>query len=251
VVLKDPDQYYLDLSNPLEVVKTVVYVTLTIVGDTFVTYRCYIVWNRKWYVVAVPVLLLAGEAASGYVASNDFSKTRPGAEIFLANLKPWVTSFFSLTFTTNVLCTSLLAYRILRIRSRVRKMNQTNSRVNSVVVIVVESAAIYSMSVLSLLVAYLMDSNVQYTILDLTSPIIGIAFTGIILRVSLGISSQETGLSGSRGSSSRSRGNERYPGSMNTMPLSVNLAQLVEMTKDDDLQDAHTLGSMGNKHMMA
>ncbi|KAJ6521967.1 hypothetical protein DFH09DRAFT_1330859 [Mycena vulgaris] len=43
------------------------------------------------------------------------SKTPPGGQVFLPNFAPWITSFLSLTFSTNVLCTSSLSYRILRI----------------------------------------------------------------------------------------------------------------------------------------
>ncbi|KAJ7756526.1 hypothetical protein B0H14DRAFT_2977575 [Mycena olivaceomarginata] len=208
------EEYYLNLANPLQAAKTAVYVTLTLVGDSFAIFRCYIVWGRKRYITGAPLLLLAGTAVGGYGATVAFSRTARGSQVFLTNLLPWITSFLSLTFCTNVFCTSFLAYRILRIQRQVRGISQGNQATNAVV-IVVESAALYSFSILSLLIAYLMDSNAQYTVLDLTSPLIGIAFTAIILRVSLGLSSQDSGES------------NRTPVGL-PRSMSINVTQLVE-----------------------
>lgn len=71
--------YYSNLSNPLQAAKTAIYVILTLVGDGFAVsrcilhllashahikipqiYRCYVVWNRKWYIIPGPLLLLCG-----------------------------------------------------------------------------------------------------------------------------------------------------------------------------------------------
>lgn len=222
--------YYLDLSNPLQAAKTAVYVTLTLVGDAFVIYRCFVVWGRKWHITFVPILLWLGTAVGGYGATVAFSKTPQGGQVFLPNLAPWITSFLSLTFSTNVLCTSLLAYRILRIQQQIRGIGQGQWAID-VLAIIVESAALYSFSVLSLLIAYCLNSNAQYTVLDFTSPLIGIAFTAIILRVSLGLSSHETAISSPSTIFFRSQPTERNP--MGNRQLAVNVSHLVEMTKND------------------
>ncbi|KAJ7281456.1 hypothetical protein C8J57DRAFT_1500155 [Mycena rebaudengoi] len=223
------NNYYLNLSHPLQVAKTAVYVTLTLVGDSFAIFRCYVV-GGKWYITIVLLNLLAGTAVSGYGATVAFSRTARGSEVFLSQLVPWITAFLTTTFVTNV-C-SFLAYRILRIQWRVRdiKMGTTNGAI-----IIVESAALYSFSVLAVLIAYLMNSNAQYTLLDLTSPLIGIAFTAIVLRVSLGLSSQESVVSShSLGIHPRGYENARQPvnNRASTM-LTVNVTHVVEMTKDD------------------
>ncbi|KAJ7234072.1 hypothetical protein C8J57DRAFT_1531854 [Mycena rebaudengoi] len=81
----------------------------------------------------------------------------------------------------------------------------------NVAVIVVESAALYSFSILSLLI--------EYTVLDLTSPLIGIAFTAIILRVGLGLSGQD------------SRILRRT--AVRNQPLSINVTRLAETSLTD------------------
>ena len=52
------------LSNPTYIAKDVIYVTQTIIGDAFVTYRLFVVWNRSWPVVVFPILLLLGAAGA-------------------------------------------------------------------------------------------------------------------------------------------------------------------------------------------
>ncbi|KAG7444135.1 uncharacterized protein BT62DRAFT_934310 [Guyanagaster necrorhizus] len=222
-------QYYLDLSNPLQAAKTAIYVTLTLVGDGFVIYRCFIVWNRKWYIVPGPLLLLCGTAVGGFGATVAFSRAAPGAEVFLPNIVPWITSFISMTLSTNVVCTSLITYRILSIQRAVRGVIQVNLG-HSALMMVVESAAVYSASVLSLMITYTLGSNAQYTVLDLTSPLIGITFTVIILRVSLGISSRDlTALS----QSGQDRSAPQSFSLNRRTPVAVNVSHLVEMDSGD------------------
>ncbi|PBK67234.1 hypothetical protein ARMSODRAFT_1086201 [Armillaria solidipes] len=219
-------QYYSDLSNPLQAAKTAIYVTLTLVGDGFVIYRCFIVWNRRWYIVPGPILLLCGTGVGGFGATVAFSRAAPGAEVFLPNIVPWITSFISMTLCTNIVCTSLIAYRIISIQRAVRGVIQVNLA-RSALMMVVESAAVYSASVLSLMITYTLGSNAQYTVLDLTAPLIGITFTIIILRVSLGISSRElTALS--QTGLDHSAGPQSFSLSRRT-PVAVNVSHLVEM----------------------
>ncbi|KAK0503646.1 hypothetical protein EDD18DRAFT_1098994 [Armillaria luteobubalina] len=220
-------QYYSDLSNPLQAAKTAIYVILTLVGDGFVIYRCFVVWNRRWYIIPGPILLLCGTGVGGFGATVAFSHAAPGAEVFLPNIVPWITSFISMTLSTNIVCTS---YRIISIQRAVRDVIQVNLA-RSALMMVVESAAVYSASVLSLMITYTLGSNAQYTVLDLTAPLIGITFTIIILRVSLGISSRElTALS--QTGYDRSAAPQSFSLNRRT-PVAVNVSHLVEMDSGD------------------
>ncbi|KIY70508.1 hypothetical protein CYLTODRAFT_419732 [Cylindrobasidium torrendii FP15055 ss-10] len=189
-----PEEYYLTLSNPLQVAKTAVYATMTLVGDAFVIYRVYIVWNRNWWIVLMPLFLLAGTGVAGYGATYMFTKATPGSPVFEGSFKSWVTSFIAFTLITNISCTFIIALRIMNIQRGVKRsatQQAAKMPVHSVLTMLLESAAIYSVSVLVFMITYVCESNSQYIILDMISPIIGITFTFIILRVSLGISSRE------------------------------------------------------------
>ncbi|KAF9459672.1 hypothetical protein BDZ94DRAFT_1267757 [Collybia nuda] len=209
-----PLQYYQNVSNPLQVAKTAVYVTLTLTGDSFVIYRCYVVWNRTWWIVILPILLWMATGAVGFATTHAFYETKKGG-IFLVNLVPLVTSFICMTLSTNVVCTALIAYRILRSQLEIRKFrdHHQSSHVYSAVIILLESAGIYSSSLVALVAVYLLHSNGQFIILDITAQLLGITFSMIILRVALGISSggrnDTSGQSGLTSDNSSSRMNRR------------------------------------------
>ncbi|TRM58212.1 hypothetical protein BD626DRAFT_573846 [Schizophyllum amplum] len=176
--------FYADLSAPSYAAKTAVYVMLTFVGDTFVTYRTWVVWARNYYVAILPALMCIGTLSVGSVATAKFTVLKAGDLIFAASLVPWVTSFIIMSLGTNVLCTLLIAARILATQRRLAD-SYISTRITSALALVVESAAAYSAALIALVTVYLIGSNGQYAILDLTAPLIGITFAMIIIRVSL------------------------------------------------------------------
>lgn len=59
-----------------------------------------------------------------------------------------------------------------------------------ILIVIVESGAIYATGVLSILMAYLSGSNGQYAVLDAVSPVMGIVFCLTILQVHFRIGSK-------------------------------------------------------------
>ncbi|KAJ7673978.1 hypothetical protein DFH06DRAFT_1445528 [Mycena polygramma] len=182
--------YYGDVSNPLEIAKTAVYVCITLTGDFFMIYRCFVIYNRKWAVVALPILLWFGTGVSGFGATHSFELARSDGVFFQASA-PWVTSFFSLSLSLNIICTGAIAYRILGTRMAMHKRNAQNSRVYSALIIFLESAGIYSSSLTVLLVLYVLGTNAQYIVLDVVNSLIGITFSMILLRIAMANSASE------------------------------------------------------------
>ncbi|KAH7874738.1 uncharacterized protein C8R40DRAFT_1046619, partial [Lentinula edodes] len=179
-----PAAFFNILSNFTQVFGSAIYVTQTLVGDSVVLVRCYIVWGRQWYIVACPALLLLGSTASGIGILYSFAHIED-AEVFALQLQDWIVSFFSLTLSTNFICTALVAYRIWYINRAV--MNFTHHSWNPVMLLVIESGAIYSATLLSLLILYKAESWFQYVLLDAISPIVGLVFSMIIVRIGLGL----------------------------------------------------------------
>lgn len=73
-----------------------------------------------------------------------------------------------MTFATNVICTVLVAYRIWYI-NRKQLVASRNRRLRPLMLLIVESGAIYSATLLVLLILYNADSWFQYVILDSVS----------------------------------------------------------------------------------
>ncbi|KIM90157.1 hypothetical protein PILCRDRAFT_173807 [Piloderma croceum F 1598] len=57
-----PEKYYAIVNTALDRTKTSTYVSETLLADTLLVYRTYIVWGRKYWVVIVPILLLGSDA---------------------------------------------------------------------------------------------------------------------------------------------------------------------------------------------
>ena len=56
--------FYSVISSPTEVAKNVLYISMTLIADSFVTYRLYMVWNRTWWILVCPTILLFATAGA-------------------------------------------------------------------------------------------------------------------------------------------------------------------------------------------
>jgi len=190
---KDAVTYLNDLEKSTYVVKNAVHVMQTLLGDGFVIYRVYIVWNYKRWIVGPPLVLLVASCVTGIYTIVSEARLAPSAPVFA--LKNWVSTFFSITLFTNFSCTALIAYKIWSTTRQTGQLLSTSgvhSRSTfSALMIVVESGAIYSISLVTLLATFLSGSWSQYIALDAVVQIIGIVFTLIIVRIGLGLSSEK------------------------------------------------------------
>ncbi|OSD05842.1 hypothetical protein PYCCODRAFT_1361691, partial [Trametes coccinea BRFM310] len=179
-----PAAFFNQLSEFTQIFGSTVYVVQTIIGDGVVLYRCYMVWSDV-RIVLLPLVLLLGSIASGIGILYSFARVVPEAEIFVDELQSWIVSFFSLTLATNILCTGLVALRIWRLNRAIMKFARRSYR--PILFLVLESGAVYSLTLTALVVLYKTGSWFQYVLLDSISPIVGLVFSMIIIRVGLGI----------------------------------------------------------------
>ncbi|KAE9411495.1 hypothetical protein BT96DRAFT_983229 [Gymnopus androsaceus JB14] len=173
-----PAAFFNMLSNFTQIFGSTIYVAQTLLV------RCYIVWGRQLSIVAFPILLLLGSTVCGIGILYSFAHIGD-AEVFALQLQDWIVSFFSLTLSTNIICTALVAYRIWYVNRSV--ISFSNHSWSPVMLLVVESGAIYSVTLLSLLILYKTESWFQYVLLDAISPIVGLVFSMIIVRIGLGL----------------------------------------------------------------
>ncbi|KAF9026017.1 hypothetical protein BDZ89DRAFT_1135045 [Hymenopellis radicata] len=99
------------------------------IADAIVIWRCWIIWGSNWLIILVPCLI------------NIVGRFQDGGERTLYNVN-WNFVYFAMTLATNGLCTLLIVFRILRVSGpRARTYR-------GVIEILVESAALYSVSYL-------------------------------------------------------------------------------------------------------
>jgi len=191
VIFKDapggPGAFFNHLSEFTQIFGSTLYVAQTLVGDGVALYRCYLVWGNRLWIIVFPTVLLMGSTATGIGVLFSFAKVVPEANIFVEELQHWILSFFSLTLATNLICTGLIAYRFWYINRKTLMPISDHTR--SIWLLIIESGAIYSATLMTLLILYKSESWFQYVILDAVSPIVGLVFSTIILRTSLGLTS--------------------------------------------------------------
>ncbi|PFH47786.1 hypothetical protein AMATHDRAFT_122242, partial [Amanita thiersii Skay4041] len=193
VVFKDepggPAAFFNQLSEFTQLFGSTIYITQTIVGDAVVLYRCYQVWGRRFEIVAFPFLLLLGTTTSGIGILYTFARVVPNAEVFVIQSRNWSLPFASLSLATNIIATGLVAFRIWYINRRTIVF--TGHDLRPIMLLIIESGAVYSTTLLALLILYNVGSWFEYVLLDavrskfLSST--GLVFSMIIIRIGLGI----------------------------------------------------------------
>ncbi|RDB26826.1 hypothetical protein Hypma_005347 [Hypsizygus marmoreus] len=222
-----------------------IYVAQTLLGDSVVLLRCYLVWGSRLAVVAFPFLLLLGSTVTGIGILYSFARVVPQAEIFVVELSQWIVAFFSMTLATNIICTgtppasfpgslaipklatALVAYRIWSINRTSISFSEHSLR--PIMLLVIESGAIYSATLTALLILYKTESWFQYVLLDAVSPIVvRLVFSMVIVRIGLGITTT-TGETGDFGGVSTLQASGEFSGNAKNFG-SIGKTERVELT---------------------
>ncbi|KAI0700388.1 hypothetical protein C8T65DRAFT_709697 [Cerioporus squamosus] len=184
------------LGSPFGAAKFGIYVTQTLVGDGFMIYRAYVVWDRLVRIAVVPMAPLLAQSLGTMSRSREpppcssMSDSGPSCVDALAK------AFFLLSFATNLLSTGLIMKRILWSKIDVQGYYPEDSPVRSVkwraFESILQSAAIYSVASLSLAVTAFISPTIAFPACHSVFPsIIGIVFLLIVVRICLNTSPSE------------------------------------------------------------
>jgi len=178
-----PIAYWSNLQSGLEVSQASSQTAISIIGDGMVIYRVWVVYNRNYKVLVLPILSFIGTTVCSIASVIYIGKASAGANVFyLPKLEIWLPAFFGMTFATSVLCSALIAGRLWYIHKWVH-ISRTTNTLTTVLRIVIESASIYALTMLLYLGTYVAKKNVSIIFGDMVSPVIGIAFSLITIRV--------------------------------------------------------------------
>ncbi|EGO01342.1 hypothetical protein SERLA73DRAFT_87928, partial [Serpula lacrymans var. lacrymans S7.3] len=182
--------YYYGLYDTWEnVFKSGTYVAVTVVSDAFILYRSFIVWGRSYLITTIPFMLFLADIAIGIFWVYTLSLVLPGENVFADALSVRVKTFYSITLAMNVICTTLIAYKIWRIQRAVAPFAKGNENdLSRVVAIIVESGSVYSAVLVVMIATYTSGSPAMFIFLNSISPVIGIVFSSVIVRVGMGVS---------------------------------------------------------------
>jgi len=183
-----PIAYFNDLGRWDNIAHYAIHAVMTWTGDFLVIYRCFIVWDTNYYIIALPAVLLVMSFIANSVTLYLFTQVRSGT-IFSPTLIHWMDTIYALAFCQIVLTTGLLAYRLWRSDRAFLALGLrspgTRSSLMPIIRIVIESAMIYIIEMLVLIILYTLGHNSLFIVQEAIVPSVGIVFTTISVRLAM------------------------------------------------------------------
>ncbi|KAI0708198.1 hypothetical protein C8T65DRAFT_708585 [Cerioporus squamosus] len=184
-----PGAYFSDVSTPPNVAKVTIHSVNSILGDSIVVWRCWHVWGGNWRVCILPTLLIFASAVCGFAQAIIFAEAKSVHSAFADELEKWNGSLFGLSLTTNVVVTTLIAARIWYMNRELGVIGPF--RYTRALVLIIESAMIYSAALVIEITLYFIGSNAFYIVYDPIAQLTGIVPTMIIIMSVLGLTSSD------------------------------------------------------------
>ncbi|KAH6885078.1 hypothetical protein BKA70DRAFT_1204915 [Coprinopsis sp. MPI-PUGE-AT-0042] len=155
-------------------------------GDALVIYRCFLIWQRSFWVIAIPLLLFFFTIGA-QVTNFWWVRHQSDVRHILGGRWPFLNLTFPLYFAQNVLTTGLILFKIWS-RYKRGKASGLPAPLNtpsliSIMRIIVESAALYTALMLVMVVLRALDHPVRLLIHCVLVPTIGITFTLMAFRM--------------------------------------------------------------------
>ncbi|THU83044.1 hypothetical protein K435DRAFT_734296 [Dendrothele bispora CBS 962.96] len=250
-----PLEYYADLSQLTEVVKTGFLMATIAMSDAMIIYRLWVVWGHNPYVVIFPLLTLIGLAVCGVGITYQFTQYFPGLDVFNSDAGRWITSDCVFTLCTNLYSTVMIAFRFWKAEKNLAEaaIVRSGMGLKDVLMILVESAAIYTSWNILFFASYQSRSNLQFTAVDCWPEVAGIAF--MLINVRAGFRTNQASnqsLPSTTGSSQFSSVyRDRIPrvpystSKHQMVPLSVNITTVTDTNQETDFEqgknDVHSM----------
>ncbi|THH32128.1 hypothetical protein EUX98_g2071 [Antrodiella citrinella] len=218
------------------VFKDTIYATTELLGDAISIYRCWVIWERNWKVVAFPILLLFVSIGSGYTVCGLYTVIRTTKTVFDGRLASWVSTFYAVAVVQSSITTGLMMYRIWQAEKRTASYRTGQSPLRPVLWILLESAALLVVVEIVLLALYTADYNCQYLLLEPVTPIVGITFTSITLRIGLRARRESNGVVSSSARHDTPFGTVGRS-TIAMRPIAINVTQDIEASHDPTVSD--------------
>ncbi|KAH9042526.1 hypothetical protein EDB85DRAFT_1071704 [Lactarius pseudohatsudake] len=161
----------------------------SVLGDSIVIWRAWVVWGRQLSVVLAPLVLLFGVAFSSFGAAVAQSRALADPS-YLTVFNIFMIALPSLTLATNVTATALILWRVW---ASVRKVEHHGAvthgtvRLHRLLNILIESGGLYCLTWLLLLCFNLIGYPASHVFLSIIGQLTGIYPTLIIVLVSINL----------------------------------------------------------------
>ncbi|KAJ3558402.1 hypothetical protein NM688_g951 [Phlebia brevispora] len=193
---------FVNLTDGLYLASSWVYITVTVIGDSFMVYRLYVVWGRGYWIILFPALIVIGVTGDSITIVVDLGASHANTPIW-ESAGNTVTAMFVLLLVDNLYCTALIAYKLWRSNLNLTSVGIPAKTTMKVAHVVVQSAALYSTCLALTLGFYLATSNAQFVLIAINTQVVGIVFCLIMLPGALN-STGTPNVTAERGSASNS-----------------------------------------------
>jgi len=217
-------KYFADLTMKKQIAATALFEFQVIVADFILVYRLYHVWKPHWWLCIIPSLAWVGVWISTGFLLFSMGHAELSIGVFQEKVKRWITSSFACTISNNVYCTLAIIFRLWKSHQSVAHATP-NSYIWRVLRVFVESASLLTIFMTVTFITFLGGFNVQYTLLDATSPVVGISFLLIMLRLTF---NRHTTPNASNNTISQRGASSNYP----LRSINVNVAQHIDVDSD-------------------
>ncbi|EJD43900.1 hypothetical protein AURDEDRAFT_114458 [Auricularia subglabra TFB-10046 SS5] len=183
-----PEAYWALITTPEKTLGQAGQIAGVALADGMTVYRCWAIWDRRWTVVLVPTLTLVATFVSSVVFVTLQHHVDVQTSIFDKMVTQWTEAWLASSLITTGICTLLITWRLVRVQTSLREsgahIGAGNRTVTSrVVVILIESAAIYSINNLLYCVLYAVNQVPETWFSGMESTVASITFSLIIIRV--------------------------------------------------------------------
>ncbi|KAJ8501506.1 hypothetical protein ONZ45_g12128 [Pleurotus djamor] len=180
-----PLDFVLRIDRWDSVLVSTLYTTQEVLGGIVAVYQCFVLWNKNWRVITLPVLLLSGKIAIGYTSCAMFSLRGANQSVFAPSIHSWIQAFYYLAVFQNFTTTSLMGYRIWNTRRKSSPYQTKKDTLLPLLRIVIECPALQLATEILLLILFSRGRIEHYIIFQMVTPIVGISFNAVIIRVRL------------------------------------------------------------------
>ncbi|KAK0465889.1 uncharacterized protein EV420DRAFT_1636451 [Desarmillaria tabescens] len=118
----------------------------TILADSTIIWRCWVVWGRRWLTVLLPVLLLISGTVFKIISTYEISTITAAYPLGFALYSAFI-------LATTLWCTVLIIYRIVTV-ARGSDTGSGFRTYSHVIEIMVESSALYSLTLILYVIFY-------------------------------------------------------------------------------------------------
>ncbi|KAJ4470905.1 hypothetical protein J3R30DRAFT_3710861 [Lentinula aciculospora] len=181
-----PKDYFNILSGAEALAKNSAYVTITLIADAFLTFRCWAAFGKNYLVIVLPSALYIGNLATACWALVTFKEAEDPTTgvVIVAEVISRVKYMYITTLCLNVYCSLAIATRIWLVQ---RQSTGTSGHLlRNAMTIITESAALYSVFLIILITSAALENPLMYAVLNPMPSIIGFVFSSIIVRVGSG-----------------------------------------------------------------